>query len=126
MNACKYLVDTNILIYYLEGEREATDFIKNHFRECGISQINYLEIFSIPLEREEKTIIENFLKLFEVFDINSMITEQAIHNRQSKKIKLADNLIAATAQMHHLTLVTRNVKDFQNLPNLTLFNPFDQ
>ena len=126
MSACKYLVHTNILIYYLKGELEAIDFVKNHFGECGISQINYLEIFSIPLGRKEKTVIEDFLKLFEVFDIDSMITKQAIRNRQSKKVKLADNLIAATAQIYKLVLVTRNVKDFQNLPNLTLLNPFDQ
>lgn len=34
-----------------------------------------------------------------------------------------DALIAATAIVHDLTLVTRNVKDFQDLP-LKLFNPW--
>ena len=126
MSVCKYLVDTNILIYYLEGEDRITSFIKKHLHACGISQINYLEVFSLPLEQREKAVIENFVKLFEIFDIDSMITMQAIRNRQSKKVKLADNLIAATAQIHDLVLVTRNVKDFQNLPNLNLFNPFDQ
>ena len=126
MSVCKYLVDTNILIYYLEGEDRVTSFIKKHLYECGISQINYLEVFSIPLDQREEAVIENFVKLFEIFDIDSMITKQAIRNRQSKKVKLADNLIAATAQIHDLVLVTRNVKDFQNLPNLNLFNPFDQ
>ena len=35
----------------------------------------------------------------------------------------ADLFIAATAIIHNLTLVTRNVKDFKGLP-LTVLNPF--
>lgn len=35
----------------------------------------------------------------------------------------ADMLIAATAQIHHLTLVTRNVRDFEDC-NILLLNPF--
>lgn len=36
----------------------------------------------------------------------------------------ADALIAATAIVHDLTLVTRNIRDFEDLP-LKLFNPWD-
>lgn len=35
----------------------------------------------------------------------------------------ADMLIAATAHVHHLTLVTRNVRDFEDC-NILLLNPF--
>ncbi len=46
--------------------------------------------------------------------------------RQQKGIPLsvADGLIAATAIEHHLTLVTRNVKDFTGL-GLTIINPWE-
>lgn len=36
----------------------------------------------------------------------------------------ADMLIAATAQVHQLALVTRNVRDFEGC-NIALINPFD-
>ena len=35
-----------------------------------------------------------------------------------------DAMIAATAKQHHLTVVTRNVADFQDF-GVKLFNPFD-
>lgn len=35
-----------------------------------------------------------------------------------------DSLIAATALAHDLILVTRNTKDFQNIDDLRIFNPF--
>lgn len=43
----------------------------------------------------------------------------------SKKIKVADNIIASTAIVHNLILVTRNVKDFKVL-DIEVFNPFDK
>jgi predicted nucleic acid-binding protein len=36
---------------------------------------------------------------------------------------MADGLIAATALEHGLTVVTRNVRDYENL-DLTLLNPW--
>jgi toxin FitB len=42
---------------------------------------------------------------------------------QGKPRSQADMLIAATAQIHQLTLVTRNIKDFEDC-NISLLNPF--
>jgi toxin FitB len=36
-----------------------------------------------------------------------------------------DGLLAATAIAKNLTLVTRNVRDFNRVPNLTIFNPWE-
>jgi predicted nucleic acid-binding protein len=36
-----------------------------------------------------------------------------------------DTLIAATAIVHHLTLVTRNTKDFESLEGIMVVNPFE-
>jgi predicted nucleic acid-binding protein len=40
-------------------------------------------------------------------------------------MSLGDALIAATALVHDLTLVTRNVEDFQWIQGLLLLNPFE-
>lgn len=51
----------------------------------------------------------------------TLTAEQRLRGRQ---ITMADGLIAATALEHDLTVVTRNVKDFENL-GLTMLNPWD-
>jgi predicted nucleic acid-binding protein len=42
---------------------------------------------------------------------------------KTHKIKLGDAIIAATAIVYSLTLVTRNVDDFNNIKNLVVKNP---
>ena len=49
---------------------------------------------------------------------------RAMLKQQGKVLHLADSLIAGTAKVHHLTVVTRNIKDFEGL-NIPLKNPFD-
>ena len=53
------------------------------------------------------------------------IINKALENRKSKKIKMADNFILATAQIFGLKIVTRNVKDFSSFIN-GLINPFGE
>ena len=48
---------------------------------------------------------------------------RAFAKEQGRALSVADSLIAATAVVHDATLVTRNVKDFDNL-SVALFNPF--
>jgi predicted nucleic acid-binding protein len=50
---------------------------------------------------------------------------KAVELRQQKRMGLADAIIAATALVHALPLVTRNTMDFQNIEGLRLINPVD-
>lgn len=43
---------------------------------------------------------------------------------QGKQVKVADGLIVATALHHNLTIVTRNVKDFEGL-GVSVLNPWE-
>jgi predicted nucleic acid-binding protein len=43
--------------------------------------------------------------------------------RKGRRLKVADGMIAATALVHDLTIVTRNVKDFAGL-GVNVFNPW--
>ncbi len=48
---------------------------------------------------------------------------RALFKQQEKVLHLADSLIAGTAKVHHLTVVTRNIKDFEGL-GVLVENPF--
>lgn len=50
---------------------------------------------------------------------------RAIFARQGRVREQADMLIAATAQVHALTLVTRNVRDFDGC-GIAVLNPFSE
>ena len=49
--------------------------------------------------------------------LRGLLTQRGIQRTQ------ADMMIAATAQVNHQTLITRNVKDFYDC-NIPVFNPF--
>ena len=118
-----YLVDTNIIIYYLNGDEIAIDWLRKHNGRLSISIIASLEVLSYPFTEEEDEIVRGFLGAFGLFDLDQPIFEKTIQLRRTNKIKLPDAIIAATASCHNLTLVTRNVSDFAQL-DIKLFNPF--
>ena len=120
----KYLVDSNIIIYHLNGEKIATSFLKKYKDEIAISQITYVEVLSFNFTKEQEEIVKELLEQFDILDIDSKISKVAVETRKTKKIKLPDNLIASTAKVYNLTLVTRNTKDFKSL-NIDIVNPFD-
>ena len=119
----KYLVDSNIIIYHLNGEAIATNFLRQNYKEIAISQITYVEVLSFPFTPQEESSVKELLAQFTILDIDQNISNQAIENRKIKKIKLPDNLILSTAIIHNLTLVTHNTKDFKTF-NIALIDIF--
>jgi predicted nucleic acid-binding protein len=56
-----------------------------------------------------------FLSHAHVFALSEAIIEQTIRLRQQFKTKTPDAIIAATALIHDLTIVTHNTSDFARL-----------
>ncbi|WP_457605594.1 type II toxin-antitoxin system VapC family toxin [Nitratifractor sp.] len=111
-----FLLDSNILIYYLGGVPEAVTFVRREIDRCHISLISYYEVLNYPFENDEaEKKVREFLGLFPQLKIDHTIVEKALENRKRSRIKMADNLIAATAQVHGYTVVTRNVRDFDGI-----------
>jgi predicted nucleic acid-binding protein len=67
---------------------------------------------------------ETFSRM-KILPLDDTVMERAIALRQSRKMGLADAIIAATALVHGLVLVTRNGDDLKNVAGLTLVNPFE-
>ncbi|HCL56035.1 MAG TPA: nucleotide-binding protein [Spirochaetia bacterium] len=121
----KYLLDSNVFIYHLNGDPIATHFIQKFKNESSISRITFIEILSFEMSDQDFEKIKQLLESFHIFDLNSEISLQCVKNRRIRKIKIPDNIIASTAQENHLILVTRNIDDFKNL-NLEILNIFDK
>ena len=120
----KYLLDSNIIIYHLNNDSIATDFIRKHQRECAISQITFIEVLSFDFSKEEELAVLEFLKTFAILNLDSNISLQAVKNRKVRKIRIPDNIIASTAQFYDLILLTRNVSDFSSM-DLKILNIFN-
>jgi len=120
----RYLLDSNIIIYYLNGNKDIYDFIEKYKSISAISLISYYEVLNYDFSKEEEQIVQNFLNEFEVLSISKNVINKALQNRKNKKIKMADNFILATAQVFELDIVTRNVKDFLFFTD-NIINPFE-
>ena len=119
----RYLIDTNIIIYHLNGDIAVTDFIQRNLINSTLSFIAYIEVLSYKFTPEEELQIRKFLNAFDIVEINREIIEASIKIRRSRKMKLPDCIIAATALSGDYTLVTKNSSDF-NIPGLDVVNPY--
>lgn len=106
----KALLDTNILIDYLNGIPDAGKEI-GRYRDKAISLITWMEVMAGATVRDEQ-IIKTFLAQFEMLPIDATVSAEAVAIRRARKIKLPDAIILATARTTGRLLVTRNTKDF--------------
>ena len=119
--------DSNILIYYLNRTlpHEARVQVDRWITEgAAISIITHIEVLSFPMTADETQQAEDLLAQFDEVPLQEAIIQRTILVRQQHRIRLPDAVIAATALERGVPLVTRNVGDFQGIPELTLLNPF--
>jgi len=127
----KYLWDTNTAIYYLQRQfsPSAEQFMDSILQEYqpSISAITEIELLCWKTASEsDLAVLKDFIEDSVVFELEKEIKLKTAELRKTNKIKLPDAIIAATAVVHNLTLLTRNVSDFQNIQNLSVLNPWDK
>lgn len=80
-----------------------------------------LELLSLPsLRHDEFVNIGRFTHRLISVPVDSRVARIASTIRRRTHIKSPDAAIAATAMLTGSTLITRNVKDFECIPNLSL------
>lgn len=90
-----------------------------------ISVINQIELLSFTTREDHYQLLIDFIQDSTIIPLTSDIVEKSISIRRHYKTKLPDAIIAATAVVHSLTLITRNTTDFKNIYGLTILNPWE-
>jgi len=121
-----YLIDTNILTYYITGELKSNeiDSIENLITVTpNISIISQIELLCWHAKHEDESAIESLIADCNVINITDDIVSSCVLIRKEVKIKLPDAIIAATAIANSYVLITNNTKDFKRIKGLKIFNP---
>jgi len=134
-----FVLDTHTLTLAFHGHSTVTARMNAVVQPVFISVVTRLEVLAgrsdaiLKAENAERLLraqagyraSADFLDLFLVLwfdDRAAELSDRLRGAKGTKKVKLKDLLIACVALAHEATLVTRNTKDFQGIPNLTLDN----
>ena len=121
----EYLIDTNAVIDYLDNKlpNTAAELIDNI--EAKISVITRMELLSWSgASKKQTAVLNDFIEASEVISLEEPVILKAIEIRKAIKTKLPDAIIAATAMVHKLTLITRNTKDFERIEGLEILDSY--
>lgn len=114
--ATDLLIDTDVCIDHLRGARSLRVAAQN----VVYSVITRSELFA---GRTNEARVNEFLAPFREVAVDRAIAERAGRLRRGSGMRTPDALIAATAIEQGLELVTRNLRDFRDVPGLRLRDP---
>ncbi|MBI3912725.1 MAG: type II toxin-antitoxin system VapC family toxin [Chloroflexi bacterium] len=129
----KYLIDTDWVIDYLVGVERARDLFDTLLPDgITISIITHTEIFegiySSADPSSAKKAFQDLLRRISVLGITHRVSKENAKLRgELRRLKRPipnrafDLLIAATAITYKLILVTRNLRDYEDIPGLELY-----
>lgn len=112
------LIDTNIAIYLLNGDRSLAEVLDGkRLYVSFITQLELLGYSGITPEQEQQ--IENMLDCCIIVDINNRIKSETLKLKRNHTIKLPDCIIAATSLYLDMPLITAD-KGFEKIEELDL------
>jgi tRNA(fMet)-specific endonuclease VapC len=128
-----YLIDSDWIIDHLAGVPQAVQLLERLAPEgIAVSIITYMEAYQgterAPNSAEAKSRLGAFSGSVPLLPLSPRVAERCAVlreslRRQGRRVgsRALDLIIAATALEHDLTLVTRNVEDYKDIPDLKLY-----
>jgi hypothetical protein len=108
------LLDTDVCIDHLEG----TARLPGRRATLAYSVVTRAELLAGPEAQHEPA--RRLLAPLREIPVDRRVAERAGALRREAGLRLPDALVAATALVHHLTLHTRNLRDFRKVTGLRL------
>ena len=125
----RFLLDTNVVINYLEASlpKDSMLLLNTIVDEKPIiSIITKIETLGYDFKtHDEQIVMETFINACSIININNDIVDKTISIKKAKKIKLPDAIIAATALLNNLVLLSRNLADFKSIEELDVTDPYN-
>lgn len=118
MSGNSYLLDTNTILYVMQGNREIAEMINQN--DLYVSFITELELLGYKnISESDHQMIKDFLSECTVIDVNQKIKTNVIDLRKKYGIKLPDAIVAGTAQFMGIPLITSD-KGFSRIEEIEL------
>lgn len=118
MNGNKLFLDTNIVLYLLNGDETLAELLNE--KQLYISVITELELLAFKgITVKEEKIIKEFIANCKTVNINDNVKKETIRIRKAYGTKLPDSIIIATALYLDLPLITSDT-DFKRVEELVL------
>jgi len=116
MNGKSVVLDTNSLLYFLNGDPDVSSFLFDY--QPIVSFVTELELLSAPeLSVSEKLSIQEILKDLTIVSYTKEHKNDIVKLRAQKKLRLPDAIIASLAITLGLPLVTAD-KALRNIPDI--------
>lgn len=116
------LLDTDLLIDFLRGHRQAVTFMEEETRPMGVSALTIAELHAGVRDGEERDQLTELLSIFSQIPVDPETAgEGGLFRRDfgpSHGTGFIDAILAATALKHGLRLVTLNNKHYPMLPDV--------
>ena len=127
MEQQQYLIDTNAAVDYIGNKlpAEGMEFMNKLIDNIPfVSVVTKIEVLGFTIISKHYTLLKEFMSDANIFSLSNHIVDVCIELRKNYKIKLPDAIIAATAKVQNLTLITRNTKDFKRIVEIETLDPW--
>ena len=136
----KYLLDTNVLSELQKSRcnpkvksfSDSIPYEDTFISAVTIGELSYgIEKHTSSKKKHDLSIwlnskmVERFGGRIIPLDADVMTEWGKTRAKSKRTMPIIDSLIASTAVTHHMILVTRNVKDFEDVEGIMLLNPWD-
>ncbi len=125
------LLDTTVLIDLSRGKSDAADFVDNERRvetDLFVSAVSAMELLVGCRDKAELRKAEKQIADFKMIQLTSAMSQQAytliLTYTKSHGLMIPDALIAATALMESLELMSDKDRHFKMIPNLVVTRPY--
>lgn len=118
------ILDTDVIIDYLRGHNLAKRYFLHLEDPCFISVVTLAELYSGVKNPQQEQALESCLQFFTALAVDPVVAKCAglyrLQFMKSHGVGMADALIAATANVFELKLITLNIKHYPMLKKIEL------